>query len=110
VFRRKRTPESLTQLLRETQSLPCREDLEDWVKQFEKDGQFTEKEILNAFRLYDEDGSGTISRDELKNVIELIGESMDDSEMEELVREADVNGDGNINYQEFVNMVLLEKF
>lgn len=80
------------------------------MKEFEKDGQFTEKEILNAFRLYDEDGSGTISRDELKNVIELIGESMDDSEMEELVREADINGDGAINYQEFVNMVLLEKF
>ena len=31
---------------------------------------------------------------------------MTESELEELVREADINGDGCINYQEFVNMIL----
>lgn len=110
VFKRKRTPQSLTQLLKVTNSLPDKDCLENWVKEFEKDGVFTEKEILDAFKLYDEDDNGHINRKELRNVIDLIGESMTDSELEELVREADINGDGAINYQEFVNMVLSEKY
>jgi Ca2+-binding EF-hand superfamily protein len=39
-------------------------------------------------------------------VIELIGEDMSDSEIEELIREADLDGDGSIDYQEFVKMIM----
>jgi Ca2+-binding EF-hand superfamily protein len=32
------------------------------------------------------------------------GEKLSDNEVEEMIREADVDGDGQINYSEFVNV------
>ena len=64
VFKRKSTPENLTTLLKETGNLPNKETLDNWVNEFHKEGLFTEQEILNAFKLYDEDGNGYITREE----------------------------------------------
>jgi Ca2+-binding EF-hand superfamily protein len=33
-----------------------------------------------------------------------LGEKLSDNEVEEMIREADVDGDGQINYSEFVNV------
>lgn len=38
----------------------------------------------------------------------LVGEEMSGSEIEELIREADIDGDGSIDYEEFVKMILSE--
>lgn len=74
--------------------------------EFKAKGLFTESELIKAFELYDEDGGGTITRDEIKKIIDLIGEDMTESEIEELVREADIDGDGEIDYKEFVRLIL----
>lgn len=37
------------------------------------------------------------------------GEKLSDNEVEEMIREADVDGDGQINYNEFVNVSLCTK-
>lgn len=34
-----------------------------------------------------------------------LGEKLTEEEVEEMIREADVDGDGQVNYEEFVNMV-----
>jgi calmodulin len=39
-------------------------------------------------------------------VLWLAGEKLSDQEVEEMIREADVDGDGAINYEEFVRMML----
>ncbi len=37
-----------------------------------------------------------------------LGEKLTDEEVDEMIREADVDGDGQINYDEFVDMVSLK--
>ena len=50
------------------------------------------------FRVFDKDGNGYISAAELKHVMTNLGERLNESEVDEMIREADV-GDGQINYE-----------
>ena len=47
---------------------------------------------------FDKDGSGKISEDELRTVMQNLGETLTDDELREMIREADTDGDGEINY------------
>ena len=60
-----------------------------------------EDEIREAFQLFDLDGNGYITRLELKLVMMNLGEKLTDDECDQLVDEADIDGDGQINYEEF---------
>jgi Ca2+-binding EF-hand superfamily protein len=35
-----------------------------------------------------------------------LGEKLTEEEVEEMIREADIDGDGQVNYEEFVKMML----
>ena len=35
-----------------------------------------------------------------------LGERLSDSEVDEMIREADIDGDGQVNYEEFVKMMM----
>jgi len=52
----------------------------------------SEGEILEAFKVFDKDGSGFISAGELRHIMSNLGENLTDEEMAELIREA--GGDG----------------
>ena len=52
-----------------------------------------------------QDGNGFISRQELKAVMMNLGEKLNDEECDALVDEADIDGDGVINYEEFYIMM-----
>ena len=52
------------------------------------------------------DGDGLISADELMQVMSNLGENLTDDEVGMMIREADVDGDGQVNYDEFVKMLL----
>ena len=56
-----------------------------------------EKETREAFKVFDKDGSGTISTDELRQVMKSLGENLTEDEIEEMVREADSDGNGVID-------------
>ena len=53
----------------------------------------------------DQDNSGTISTDELLYVMRSIGQNPTEDEVLELVMESDLNGDGTIDFEEFVEMM-----
>lgn len=57
-----------------------------------------EEELRQAFSVFDKDSNGYITRDELKHVMTNLGEKLTDAEVAEMIREADVDGDGQINY------------
>lgn len=57
----------------------------------------TDSELRAAFAVFDRDGSGTISAEELRSVMKSIGENLSDAEIDEMIKEADGNGDGNID-------------
>jgi calcium-dependent protein kinase len=62
------------------------------------------KEKLEAtFKMFDKDGSGTITADEIKSVL---GKAVDKKLLEEMVKEVDENGDGEISLVEFKEMML----
>jgi calmodulin len=50
--------------------------------------------------VFDKDGNGFISAIELRHVMTNLGEKLTDEEVDEMIREADVDGDGQINYEE----------
>lgn len=60
-----------------------------------------EEVIKEAFRVFDRNGNGLISAAELRHVLTSIGDKLTDEEADEMIRAADVDGDGQINYEEF---------
>ena len=80
--------------------------------------------VREAFRVFDSDGSGFIDAEELRQVIIImmmiktmmiiitmaqvmvnLGEKLSEDEVEMMIKEADTNGDGLVNYEEFINMM-----
>ena len=64
--------------------------------------QGCEDELRERFKLFDKDGNGTISREELSQVMAQLGEKLSEEEIDEMIQDADKNGDGQIDYEEFV--------
>lgn len=56
-----------------------------------------EAELRAAFEVFDRDGSGTISAEEMRHVMRSIGEELTDAEIEEMIKEADTDGNGSID-------------
>ncbi len=69
----------------------------------------TEEDLLEAFRVFDHDNDGIISNEELKHVMVTLGEFMSEEEADEMVREADIDGDGLIDYIRFVKIMMTNK-
>eukprot|EP00043_Microstomoeca_roanoka_P009773 m.93066 g.93066 ORF g.93066 m.93066 type:complete len:519 (-) comp14688_c1_seq2:39-1595(-) len=65
----------------------------------------TADDLIQAFRIIDEDGDGTLSREELIATLMNFGERMTKAEVEQ-VMEFDTDKSGSIEYQEFCNMCM----
>jgi len=103
---------------------PSEQELKDMINEVDLDGngeidfnEFLEmmmrkrketpplEELREAFKLFDMDGNGTISAFELKSVMKNLGEELSEKEVAEMIREADLDGDGEVNFDEFVKMM-----
>jgi calmodulin len=81
------------------------EFIEMMNKQETRDLNDQVENLRRTFEIFDTDGSGKISSTELKQVMEKLGEELDDFQISEMIREADKDGDGEIDFDEFVRMV-----
>ena len=59
----------------------------------------TEDEMKEAFRVFDKEGNGFISAAEMRHIMMNLGEKLTEDEVDEMVHEGDIDGDGQINYE-----------
>jgi Ca2+-binding EF-hand superfamily protein len=62
-------------------------------------------EFLKVFQLFDDDDTGKISFKNLKRVAKELGEDISDDHLREMIEEADLNGDGEVDESEFINLL-----
>ncbi|KAN0045373.1 hypothetical protein ACTA71_005750 [Dictyostelium dimigraforme] len=67
---------------------------------------FDEKEIIEAFQVFDKDGKGMIGASDLRHILTNLGERLPEEQVEEMLRQAVGSGDGAINYEPFVRNML----
>jgi len=63
------------------------------------------EEINKVFALFDEEEKGKISLRNLKRIAQELGESLTDDELQEMIEEADRDGDGLINPEDFYRVM-----
>ncbi|CAH0402670.1 unnamed protein product [Chilo suppressalis] len=63
------------------------------------------KEFREAFRLFDKDGDGTITKEELGRVMRSLGQFARVEELQDMLQEVDSDGDGNVSFEEFVSIL-----
>ena len=103
---------------------PSKEEIRKLISQIDRDGSGTvdfpeflsmmttkmgerdsHEEMIKAFRLFDDDETGKISFRNLKRVAKELGESITDDELQEMIDEADRDGDGEVSQDEFIRIM-----
>ena len=119
------TTKELANVMRSLNQDPTEEELNEMIAEVDLDGngeidfeEFvtlmnrrsketdTEEEVLNAFKVFDKEGNGLISVTELRHIMVTLGDQLNEDEVDELLREADSDGDGFINYEEFIRTLM----
>ena len=122
------TIDELENVLRSMGQNPTREELVDLMNEADIDGngsideheflimmanrkvdEMEEHHFEAAFKVFDKNGDGSISHDEMKIVMKELGDEMTDKEIDDLIEEADEDGDGEIDYDEFCKMMTKHK-
>lgn len=103
---------------------PKKEEIRQMIAQADTDGSgmidFTEfeklmtlklgerdanEEMAKAFRLFDDDETGYVTFKNLKRVAMELGEDISDEELQEMIDEADRDGDGRVTQDDFVRIL-----
>ncbi len=114
----------LRNILKKLRYDPSDDDLKDMIKEVDtnKDGkvQFheflelmshkmkdhdSEEEMLEAFKIFDIDNTGYVTKDDFKVVMNHLGEAMTPDELDEMIKDNDDDGDGQLNFEEFKKMM-----
>ena len=66
------------------------------------------KELNDAFKVFDKEGNGLVSLAELRYTLTTAenGPKISHDDFDDIARKADIDGDGHINFQEFINLLL----
>ena len=75
------------------------------VNRREKDVD-TEEEVLKAFKFFDKEGNGLININDLKHIMITVSKNLSEPEIDDMLKEADLDMDGFINYEEFIRSLL----
>lgn len=65
-----------------------------------------DKELKDAFKVFDADGSGTISKSELMNLMKSLGQNLSEAELTAMMDEVDTDRSGEIDFKEFKTMMM----
>jgi centrin-2/centrin-1 len=70
------------------------------------DKKDTKEDILHVFHLFDQDGNGKITLDNLRRVADELGENISDDELRNMIKRADTDEDEAISKDEFLAIML----
>eukprot|EP01045_Picozoa_sp_COSAG04_P007086 COSAG04_NODE_361_length_15860_cov_18.114904_10_plen_1886_part_00 len=106
---------------------PSNADLENLMAKFDKDesgsisfAEFesmhsecmqdidSQEKLKKSFEIFDQDGNGYVSAEELRKTLTSLGEKLTFDEAKEMINEADTDRDGQINYEEFAKLMISE--
>ena len=76
-------------------------DFEEFIELLVNHGRNIDEDIAQSFKVFDIDGDGLITEDELQTTMNNLGEPMNELEVKAMIAEADLDGDGKINFKEF---------
>ncbi|XP_070616185.1 centrin-1-like [Erythrolamprus reginae] len=65
----------------------------------------SKEDVLKAFKLFVDQESGRIAFKNLKQIAAEIGEKLTDEELQEMITEADLDGDGEVTEQDFLKVM-----
>lgn len=65
-----------------------------------------ERELMEAFRVFDREGKGVIPTAELRHIVTSLGEKLTEAEADEMMGEADPEATGNVDYAKFIKKML----
>lgn len=78
----------------------------EWLAaSIDKKSLLSEEKLEAAFKMFDKDGSGSISASEIKEVIG-VGKNIPEKIWDEIIGEVDDDGSKTIDYQEFKSMMM----
>lgn len=85
-----------------------RTDLQTFIATYGKfrKNPITETEILNAFEELDEKKKGLISGKRLRHLISTCGENLTEEEINKMMKYANPDNEGNVNYKDFVKLMM----
>ena len=63
-------------------------------------------EFKDAFSLFDKDNSGTITTEELGDVMRSLGQNPSEEDLQKMIDDVDQDGDGTIDFPEFLTMLV----
>ncbi|VFQ65386.1 unnamed protein product [Cuscuta campestris] len=71
---------------------------------------YTEEQLLKIFNMFDRDGNGYITAAELAHSMAKLGHALTAEELTGMIKEADTDGDGCINFPEFAQAITSAAF
>jgi len=70
-----------------------------------RDADTFREDLKEIFDVFDLNKDGGIDKDELKHIMTSIGENVQDEDIDDMIKEADEDGDDAINFEEFYRKV-----
>ena len=74
-------------------------DFEEFVMMMAKQQCLGPEELQQAFGMFDKDGDGFIDAAELRHLLTNLGERLSEEEVDEMIAEVDIDGDGKVDYK-----------
>mmetsp|Transcript_31068 Transcript_31068/g.30522 ORF Transcript_31068/g.30522 Transcript_31068/m.30522 type:complete len:102 (+) Transcript_31068:1198-1503(+) len=81
-------------------------DYSEWiVATIDKEKLLSKEQLEFAFNLFDKDGDGSISALEIKDILCAGQGKIDTKVWEDIIKEIDTDGNGEIDFEEFSTMI-----
>eukprot|EP00301_Raphidiophrys_heterophryoidea_P027390 c9636_g1_i1.p1 GENE.c9636_g1_i1~~c9636_g1_i1.p1 ORF type:complete len:183 (+),score=65.82 c9636_g1_i1:61-549(+) len=80
-------------------------DFGEFVELMTKSHKSEKEELRDAFNVFDKDGDGCISKKEISEVLNSLGQTLTDQELDLIMKYVDTDNNGTVDFDEFCQMM-----